>query len=71
MFTYLVLAHKDNNRICPSGEEMVLDTSGCCPKYVTQCTGECAELTCPTFHNLVVEELQEGECCPKKRCGEF
>ncbi|XP_068231986.1 hemocytin-like [Palaemon carinicauda] len=50
------------------GEEWVLDESGCCPRYVTKCSGECPKEECPEFYNLIEQPLKEGQCCPSIIC---
>ncbi|KAK7066926.1 hypothetical protein SK128_023902 [Halocaridina rubra] len=50
------------------GEEWVLDESGCCPKYVTKCSGECPVEECPEFYSLITKSVKEDKCCPVTSC---
>nr|XP_045582100.1 uncharacterized protein LOC123745535 [Procambarus clarkii] len=61
------LSTPDDNALKP-GEKWIRDESGCCARYITQCTGVCPVVTCPEFHTLTEEPLNGEECCPKTKC---
>lgn len=54
-----------------SGEEWVLESKGCCPRYVPSCTGECPSPDCQEFYEPFEKPMLEGQCCPEYDCGKW
>ncbi|RXG62289.1 Hemocytin [Armadillidium vulgare] len=50
------------------GEEWVLESKGCCPRYVPSCTGECPSPDCQEFYEPFEKPMLEGQCCPEYDC---
>ncbi|KAF2353937.1 Trypsin Inhibitor-like cysteine rich domain, partial [Trinorchestia longiramus] len=51
------------------GEEWELNDQGCCPRHVKVCTGDCPQLQCQEFYEVITQPPGDGACCPTQTCG--